>query len=164
MQSRHLATIAAISVLVIGAVFYFLWPADSIDFARLRGNRPFNVVVITLDTTRADRLGAYGFEGVQTPAIDSLAREGILFRSAHAVTPLTLPSHTSLFSGTYPPHHGVRDNGGFMRRPCCCAWQVGRTMWRVASRSPFRRVTCVAGFRPPRSRSNSFQGKSQTPT
>ncbi len=114
MRNRHLATIAAISVLVIVAAFYFLWPADSIDFARLRGHRPFNVVVITLDTTRADRLGAYGFEGVQTPAIDSLAREGILFRSAYAVTPLTLPSHTSLFSGTYPPRHGVRDNGGFI--------------------------------------------------
>ena len=49
----------------------------------------------------------------QTPAIDSLAGEGILFRRAHSVTPLTLPSHTSLSSGTYPPHHGVQDNGGF---------------------------------------------------
>ncbi len=113
MQNRHIATIAAIAAIVAVAALYFLWPAEPLDFARLRGNRPFNVVVITLDTTRADRLGAYGFEGVETPAIDSLAGEGILFRRAYSVTPLTLPSHTSLFSGAYPPHHGVRDNGGF---------------------------------------------------
>ena len=114
MQNRSLVTIAAIAVLVAVAVLYFYWAAESLDFARLRGHKPFNVVVITLDTTRADRLGAYGFPGVQTPVIDSLAGEGILFRGAQSVTPLTLPSHTSLFSGTYPPHHGVRDNGGFI--------------------------------------------------
>lgn len=114
MRYRHLATIAAIAVIVAVAALYFFWPAEPLDFARLRGHRPFNVVVITLDTTRADRLGAYGFDGVQTPAIDSLAREGLLFRRAYSVTPLTLPSHTSLFSGTYPPYHGVRDNGGFI--------------------------------------------------
>jgi arylsulfatase A-like enzyme/predicted Zn-dependent protease len=73
-----------------------------------------NVLVITVDTLRADRLGAYGFTEIRTPAIDSLAANGVLFENCIAVTPLTLPSHTSLFTGTYPLHHGVRDNGGFV--------------------------------------------------
>ena len=72
-----------------------------------------NLVVITLDTTRADRLGCYGFAGVETPAIDALAREGLVFEHATATVPLTFPSHSSIFTGLVPPHHGVRDNGGF---------------------------------------------------
>ena len=117
MRNRHLATVTAVAAIVaVAAVaaWYLVLPPGAPDFAELRGGREFNVVVVTLDTTRADRLGAYGFEGVQTPVIDALARDGILFRRAYSVTPLTLPSHSSLFSGTYPPHHGVRDNGGFI--------------------------------------------------
>jgi arylsulfatase A-like enzyme/Flp pilus assembly protein TadD len=72
-----------------------------------------NLVVITLDTTRADRLGCYGFRGVETPNIDALARDGIVFDYATATVPLTFPSHSSIFTGLVPPHHGVRDNGGF---------------------------------------------------
>lgn len=69
-----------------------------------------DVVVITLDTARADRLPAYGFASVSTPALDRLAREGTVFTDAMTVAPLTLTAHTSLFTGLYPPHHGVRDN------------------------------------------------------
>jgi arylsulfatase A-like enzyme/Flp pilus assembly protein TadD len=72
-----------------------------------------NVVVVTLDTTRADRLGCYGFSGVATPNLDALAREGVVFDNATAAVPLTFPSHSSMFTGLIPPHHGVRDNGGF---------------------------------------------------
>jgi arylsulfatase A-like enzyme len=72
--------------------------------------RPEGIVVITLDTTRADRLPAYGFHEVATPAIDRLALEGVVFDEAESVAPLTLVAHTSLFTGLYPPHHGVRDN------------------------------------------------------
>jgi len=72
-----------------------------------------NVLVVTLDTTRADRLGCYGFAGVQTPNIDALARDGVLFEQAAATVPLTFPSHSSIFTGLVPPRHGVRDNGGF---------------------------------------------------
>ena len=72
-----------------------------------------NVVVITLDTTRADRLGCYGFNGVGTPNIDALARDGVLFERATSTVPLTFPSHSSIFTGLVPPRHGVRDNGGF---------------------------------------------------
>jgi arylsulfatase A-like enzyme/Flp pilus assembly protein TadD len=74
---------------------------------------PLNVVVVTLDTTRADRLGCYGFGGVETPHLDALCREGVVFDNATAVVPLTFPSHSSIFTGLLPPHHGVRDNGGF---------------------------------------------------
>jgi len=72
-----------------------------------------NVVVLTIDTLRADRLGCYGHRGVETPFIDELARQGVVFEQSTATAPLTLPSHASIFTGLIPPHHGVRDNGGF---------------------------------------------------
>jgi len=70
-----------------------------------------NVVFITLDTTRADRIGAYGFGDAGTPNIDRLAREGALFEQAESVAPLTLPAHCSLFTGRFPFEHGVHENG-----------------------------------------------------
>ena len=72
--------------------------------------RPPNVLIITMDTTRVDRIGCYGYDRIQTPNIDAMAREGILFEEAFSVQPVTLPSHCSIFTGTYPFHHGVRDN------------------------------------------------------
>ena len=72
-----------------------------------------SVLLITLDTTRADRIGAYGFADIETPHLDRLATEGVLFEQAQAVAPLTLPAHSSIFTGEFPPAHGVRDNGGF---------------------------------------------------
>ncbi len=73
-------------------------------------SRP-DVVFVTLDTTRADRLGAYGHAGAETESIDRLAREGLRFERAYSVLPLTIPAHASLFTGLYPFHHGIRDNG-----------------------------------------------------
>ena len=72
--------------------------------------RPANMLLITLDTTRADRLGCYGNDDIRTPNIDGLAREGVLFEQAYSVQPVTLPSHTSMLTGQYPFTHGVRDN------------------------------------------------------
>jgi choline-sulfatase len=72
-----------------------------------------NLLLVTLDTTRADRIHAYGFDGVETPNLDRLAREGVLFEQAVSPAPLTLPAHSSIFTGAFPPAHGVRDNGGF---------------------------------------------------
>ena len=72
-----------------------------------------NLLLITLDTTRADRIHAYGFDGIETPNLDRVAREGVLFEEAVAPAPLTLPAHSSIFTGKFPPAHGVRDNGGF---------------------------------------------------
>ena len=75
------------------------------------------VILISIDTLRADHLPAYGYTGVETPAIDALRRDGILFRRAYSHTPLTLPSHTSILTGLLPPAHGVRDNVGYTLDP-----------------------------------------------
>jgi arylsulfatase A-like enzyme len=74
-----------------------------------------NVLLVTLDTTRADRIGAYGFRGIETPWLDRLAREGVVFGQAASSAPLTLPAHSSLFTGRLPAQHGVRENGMVLR-------------------------------------------------
>ena len=71
------------------------------------------VVLVSIDTLRADRLPAYGYAGVATPAIDRLQRDAIVFENAYSHSPLTLPSHSSLLSGLLPPEHGVRNNIGY---------------------------------------------------
>jgi arylsulfatase A-like enzyme len=73
--------------------------------------RPVNVLLITLDTTRADRLGCYGYSVGKTPTLDGLARQGVLFERAYAPAPLTLPSHATMLTGLYPPEHGLHNNG-----------------------------------------------------
>jgi len=72
-----------------------------------------NLVLITLDTTRADRLGAYGYAAARTPHLDALARRGTRFARCDTAAPVTLPAHATLLTGLYPPRHGVRDNGTF---------------------------------------------------
>jgi arylsulfatase A-like enzyme/tetratricopeptide (TPR) repeat protein len=74
---------------------------------------PRNLLVVSIDTVRADRLGCYGYVRAQTPRLDALARSGWRFEQATTVMPLTLPAHSSLFTGAFPAWHGVRDNGGF---------------------------------------------------
>jgi len=69
-----------------------------------------NLILITLDTTRADRLGSYGSQTVHTPNLDRIAELGTVFDHAFAVAPITAPSHASILSGTFPPFHQVRDN------------------------------------------------------
>ena len=71
------------------------------------------VVIISIDTLRSDRLPAYGYDGVETPAIDELRSRGVLFERAYTHVPLTLPAHASLLTGTLPSVHGVRDNHGY---------------------------------------------------
>ena len=77
---------------------------------RGQGPRP-NVLLVTIDTLRADRLGCYGAREAETPAIDALAREGVLFQSAYSPLPLTLPSHATMLTGLQPVAHGLVDNG-----------------------------------------------------
>jgi arylsulfatase A-like enzyme len=76
-----------------------------------------NIVLITLDTVRPDHLHCYGDQKIKTPAIDALASSGVLFENAVAQTPLTEPSHASIFTGQNPNIHGVRDTGGFALQP-----------------------------------------------
>ncbi len=73
-----------------------------------------NIVLITLDTTRADRLGAMGDTEARTPALDALAARGAVFERAFSSVPLTLPAHTSILTGLGPELHGVHDNGRFV--------------------------------------------------
>ena len=72
-----------------------------------------NFLLITLDTTRADRIGCYGYAGAQTPALDKLAARGVLFENAYAAAPITLPSHATILTGMYPLAHGARNNGRY---------------------------------------------------
>ena len=72
-----------------------------------------NILLITLDTTRADHIGAYGDAMARTPTLDRLASEGVLFERADSAAPITLPAHVSLLTGRYPFSHGVRNNGNF---------------------------------------------------
>jgi hypothetical protein len=82
----------------------------AIAAAALRGS---NLLLVTIDTLRADHVGAYGSSRGLTPTLDRLAREGWRFEVAHAHAPMTLPSHATIMSGRYPPANGVRDNGAF---------------------------------------------------
>lgn len=79
-----------------------------------RGRLPgVNLILITIDTFRADHLGAYGRPSACTPHLDRLAREGSQFGAMYASVPLTLPSHTTILTGEYPARHGVHDNGAY---------------------------------------------------
>ncbi len=118
-RGRWVLGVAA-TTLAVGAALFLLTRAPRTDAearARLSKRHPapaeLNVVLVTLDTLRADRLGCYGFAGIETPRLDALAGEGVLFEQATTTVPLTCPAHSSIFTGLLPPHHGVRDNGGF---------------------------------------------------
>ena len=71
------------------------------------------VVLVSIDTLRSDRLPAYGYDRVETPALDRLREDSILYTRAYSHIPLTLPSHSSIFTGLLPPEHEVRDNVGY---------------------------------------------------
>lgn len=70
-----------------------------------------NLLLVTIDTLRADRLGAYGYAGARTPTMDGLARGGVRFDQSVSAAPLTLPAHATILSGWNPQHHGLRNNG-----------------------------------------------------
>lgn len=92
-----------------------VWAADGAgNQAATRPHREhFNVLLISIDTTRADHLACYGHPRIKTPNIDRLAAEGVLFSQCIASVPITLPSHSTMMTGTHPYVHGARDNGQF---------------------------------------------------
>jgi len=104
----------AFLTLVIAIAIILIFLLRRSEFSRLKGKYTINTILITVDTLRVDRIGCYGFTGIETPCMDLFASRGITFEKCMAPTPLTLPSHTSLLTGTYPTFHGVRDNGGFL--------------------------------------------------
>jgi len=77
----------------------------------------YNVLLVTVDTLRADHLGCYGYSRAETPSIDRLATAGVLFERAETAAPITLPAHVSILTGTYPAYHGVRNNGVYRLGP-----------------------------------------------
>ena len=116
MNMKRVAVVVCIAIVVLLAIALLRGEkisAPSIDRAPqdidLTGA---NILLITLDTTRADRLGSYGYAAAETPRLDRLANEGVLFEQAVTPTAFTLPSHSSIMTGLYPPFHGVRLNGG----------------------------------------------------
>lgn len=98
VQNRLLCSLA-VGALLAGGYVWLQTPA------------PVHVLLITLDTTRADRLGCYGYSSAKTPHLDTLADRGVLFERAYAPAPMTSPSHASMFTGLWPPEHGVFTNG-----------------------------------------------------
>ena len=80
--------------------------------------RDWNVLIVTIDTARADHIGCYGNRGIETPTLDQLARGGILCANAVTPVPATLPGHSSLLTGLYPYNHGARANGSFKLEDC----------------------------------------------
>ena len=115
-RTRILKAVAAagVSGLILWSVMHD-WNAPSWVHSLPRDLSPdqLNLLIVTLDTTRADRIGTYGYRADTTPHLDRLASEGVVFENAMAVVPLTLPAHCTIFTGQPPPAHGVRDNGGF---------------------------------------------------
>jgi len=103
LRSKSAAGFLAISLLAV----LFVAP---LSCAR---NPGYKILLITVDTTRADHLSCYGSQTTTTPAMDKIARQGVLFSNAYSHLPMTLPAHTSMLSGTYPLYHSVVDNGEY---------------------------------------------------
>ncbi len=106
-----LAAAAIVAVVAVAGIGLAAW-----WYLREPAAAPMPVIVISIDTLRADHLPAYGYTKVRTPAIDALAADGIVFEHAYAHAPQTLPSHASILTGQLPFETGVRDNVGFTLR------------------------------------------------
>jgi arylsulfatase A-like enzyme/Flp pilus assembly protein TadD len=110
---RVLAAGVALAALAAGAAWLWRAPGALAPPAAAPPASP-NILLVTLDTTRADRLGSYGYAAAATPHLDRLARDGVRFERALSTAPLTLPAHASLLTGRQPFTHGVRNNGHFV--------------------------------------------------
>jgi len=100
-------SLAVVALLALGAWWWLRTPAFAIDV-----NADRNVLLVTIDTLRADALGSYGGRAI-APNLDRLAANGARFAFAHAHAVVTLPSHASILTGRYPYEHGIRDNTGY---------------------------------------------------
>lgn len=131
MRNRTIIILAALILISILIWFFFL---------RQRMDDRTNLLLITMDTTRADHLGCYGYNSARTPTLDKLARSGFKFNRFFSNVPLTLPSHTTMMTGLYPPEHGCRVNGEH---------KLGKeitTMGEVFNSNGYRTGAFVAAF------------------
>lgn len=110
MHRRSWVVVAALSAFAIAGFVLARRPALRPAWL---GGGPRNLLVVTLDTLRADHVGSYGYAAARTPRFDALAARGLRFARAATVVPLTLPAHSSLFTASFPARHAVRDNGGY---------------------------------------------------
>lgn len=99
-----------------------------------------SVLLVSIDTLRADRLPAYGYPAGSTRHLDALARRGVVFENVYSHCPLTLPAHASLFTGLLPPRHGVRDNLGFTLK------ETHRTLARRFQAAGWRTGAAVSAY------------------
>jgi arylsulfatase A-like enzyme/Flp pilus assembly protein TadD len=113
MRKRYFSLFLVIFVCLF--FFYFFFHSFSEGQEKTK-NSQLNVLLITIDTLRPDRLSCYQSSHLKTPNIDSLAEKGALFTRAFAHTPTTLPSHTNILLGSTPLYHGVHDNNNFVVR------------------------------------------------
>jgi arylsulfatase A-like enzyme/Tfp pilus assembly protein PilF len=126
MRQKKVFVIVSLFLVVVAISIYwiFLRPAKEKESVQVTSKyfqslseqldiEHMNIILFTIDTLRADHLECYGYQGVKTPQINRMAEEGVLFEHNIVQTPLTLPSHSSIMTGTYPLYHGIRDNGGF---------------------------------------------------
>jgi len=99
--------------IAISAVFMAVNCTHKEEIPKLSGEIDYNLLLISVDSLRADRLGCYGFSGAETPAIDNLAGKGVLFKHCYSPVPVTLPVYSSIFTGRTPLSHGVRNNSTY---------------------------------------------------
>ncbi|HJR61100.1 MAG TPA: sulfatase-like hydrolase/transferase [Vicinamibacterales bacterium] len=111
-MNKRRALIAGLTLAILIIAGGYVWRRSAVPAP---GSGP--IILISIDTLRADRLPAYGYTGTRTPAIDRLAGDGVLFEQAYSHSPQTLPAHTSMLTGKLPFEHGVRDNIGFSVKP-----------------------------------------------
>jgi len=104
LPRRRLVIAAVVLVLLVPAIFFF---------RRKTSAPPEDIILITIDTLRADTVGYAPNARVETPFLSRIAREGRVFTNAHAHNVVTLPSHVNILTGLYPYQHGVRENAGF---------------------------------------------------
>jgi len=136
--TRRWLVAAAGSFLVVAlAASVWWWRSPA---APARPGERVNVLLVTLDTVRADHLGCYGDAGAATPILDALASRGVRFETAVAQAPITGPSHASILTGVTPLRHGIRNNGGYV-----LPTQVG-TIAEDFRRGGYQTGAFVSGF------------------
>ena len=137
-RARYLAALGVVLASLAGIAGAWWWSSGaSVPVRREAG---LNVLLITIDTLRADAIGAYGNTGAHTPWMDRLASTGVRFATARAHNVVTLPSHANILSGRYPFEHGVRDNAGF-RFP-----STHQTLATLLSAAGYRTGAFVSAF------------------
>ena len=111
-KKTFIIAVVVIGLLVAGGIasIFIFKKAKTINSAA----KGYNLLVITLDTLRADRVGVYGYAPAKTPNLDFLAKNGVMYENCYTPVPLTLPAHSSIFTGKYPIAHRVRGNGMYM--------------------------------------------------